>query len=80
VSGGTLPDLRWSYATADKNEWVDILQNGALSETGMVSFREQLTDAQMEDIRAYVINQGHLAVANGEAEVPDGSTGSSTLD
>jgi PQQ-dependent dehydrogenase (methanol/ethanol family) len=80
VSGGTLPDLRWSYATADKNEWVDILQNGALSETGMVSFREQLTDAQMEDIRAYVMKQGHVAVANGEAEAPDGSTGSSTLD
>ncbi len=70
VSSGVLPDLRWSYATADKNEWTDILQNGALKENGMVAFKDQLTTAAMEDIRAYVMSQGHLAVANGEAGEP----------
>lgn len=67
VSAGVLPDLRWSYATADKNEWIDILENGALAENGMVSFKEQLTPDAMESIRAYVMAQGHMAVANGEA-------------
>jgi hypothetical protein len=41
--------------------------NGALSENGMVSFKEQISPKSMEDIRAYVMSQGHLAVANGEA-------------
>lgn len=67
VSSGVLPDLRWSYATADKNEWTDIVLNGALSENGMVSFKEQISPNSMEDIRAYVMSQSHLAVANGEA-------------
>ena len=66
VSSGVLPDLRWSYATADKNEWTDILQNGALSENGMVSFKDQVSPDAMEDIRAYVMSQSHLAVVNGE--------------
>ncbi len=64
---GALPDLRWSYATADKNEWTDIVENGALSDNGMVSFKEQISPEAMEAIRAYVMNQSHLAVANGEA-------------
>ncbi|WP_233349999.1 PQQ-dependent dehydrogenase, methanol/ethanol family [Litorimonas cladophorae] len=67
VSSGVLPDLRWSYATADKNEWTDIVMNGALSENGMVSFKEQISPEGMEAIRAYVMSQGHLAVKNGEA-------------
>jgi PQQ-dependent dehydrogenase (methanol/ethanol family) len=67
VGAGVLPDLRWSYATADKNEWMDIVQNGALSDNGMVSFKEQLSPDAMEAIRAYVMSQSHLAVANGEA-------------
>lgn len=67
VSSGVLPDLRWSYATADKNEWTDIVMNGALSENGMVSFKEQISPEGMEAIRAYVMSQSHLAVKNGEA-------------
>ena len=66
VSSGVLPDLRWSYATADKNEWSDIVWNGALSENGMVSFKDQITPEAMEDIRAYVMSQSHMAVANGD--------------
>ena len=67
VSSGVLPDLRWSYATADKNEWTDIVENGALSDNGMVSFKDQLSPDAMESIRAYVMSQSHLAVKNGEA-------------
>jgi quinohemoprotein ethanol dehydrogenase len=62
-----LPDLRWSYAVGDKHEWEDILMNGALKDNGMVSFKEQITLEQAESIRAYILDQAHLAVANGEA-------------
>jgi PQQ-dependent dehydrogenase (methanol/ethanol family) len=67
ISSGVLPDLRWSYAAGDTHEWEDILMNGALKENGMVSFKEQLTAEQAESIRAYILDQAHLAVANGEA-------------
>jgi len=67
ISSGVLPDLRWSYATGDKNEWTDIVINGSRKENGMVSFKEQVTPEQAEAIRAYVMHQAHLTVANGEA-------------
>jgi len=67
ISSGVLPDLRWSYAAGDTHEWEDILMNGSLKENGMVSFKEQLTAEQANSIRAYVLDQAHLAVANGEA-------------
>jgi len=67
ISGGVLPDLRWSYVAASRNEWLDVVINGALSENGMVSFKQQISEDEAEAIRAYVIHQGHLAVKNGEA-------------
>ncbi len=67
VSSGVLPDLRWSYAAADKNEWTDIVSNGSRSGNGMVSFKDQVSPEGMEAIRAYVMSQSHLAVANNEA-------------
>ena len=67
ISSGVLPDLRWSYATGDTHEWEDILINGSLKENGMVSFKDQITPGQAEAIRAYVLDQAYLAVANGEA-------------
>ncbi|NNC38279.1 MAG: PQQ-dependent dehydrogenase, methanol/ethanol family [Acidimicrobiales bacterium] len=67
ISSGVTPDLRWSYVTGDKHEWEDILMNGALKDNGMVSFKEQISVEQAEMIRAYVLAQAHMAVANGEA-------------
>tara|TARA_R110002073_G_scaffold85978_11_gene204270 strand:- start:1568 stop:3694 length:2127 start_codon:yes stop_codon:yes gene_type:complete len=58
VSGGVLPDLR--YSTALQNEvWFDITEDGILKENGMVSFKDQLSGAQLEDIRQYVIERAH---------------------
>lgn len=70
ISSGVMPDLRWSYAVGDKHEWEDILMNGALKDNGMVSFKDQITLEQAEAIRAYILDQAHLAVANGEAGAP----------
>ena len=64
ISGGTTPDLRWSYISADKNAWDSVVADGVLNDNGMISFSGLLSAEEIEAIRAYVINQGHLAVRN----------------
>lgn len=71
ISSGVLPDLRWSYVTANDKEWRDVLMNGSLAELGMVSFKEQITPEQSEAIRAYVLHQAHQSVALGDTGVPE---------
>ena len=67
MSSGVLPDLRWSDMSANPDAWNDIVMEGSLSDTGMVSFKDQLSNADSEAIRAYVLDQAWLAVKNGEA-------------
>jgi quinohemoprotein ethanol dehydrogenase len=62
MSSGVLPDLRWSSTTADRELWNDIVLDGMLSDRGMVGFDRQLTPEMSNAIRAYVIEQAHLAV------------------
>jgi quinohemoprotein ethanol dehydrogenase len=54
VSGGVLPDLRYSKMLA-RDQWLSIVINGALSSAGMVSFSKELTQDDAEAIRSYVI-------------------------
>ncbi len=61
VAGGPIPDLRATYALHDKDDWEEIVINGALSERGMVSFKDVLTSENVEDIRAYVIDRARKA-------------------
>ncbi len=55
VSGGVLPDLRYSGALADSGAWQRIVRGGALEAGGMVSFASQLTAREIEAIRGYVL-------------------------
>lgn len=57
ISGGIAPDLRYSYSITDKATWDTILVDGALKDQGMVSFKENFTSAELEAIRAYVIDR-----------------------
>ena len=60
VSGGVLPDLRYS-GTLDNDRWFDIVLKGQLKQAGMVSFDKELSRDDASAIRAYVIfraNQG----------------------
>jgi len=54
-SGGVLPDLRYSAALSDPHLWQSIVHDGARSAAGMVSFGTQLSEDEIETIRAYVI-------------------------
>jgi alcohol dehydrogenase (cytochrome c)/quinohemoprotein ethanol dehydrogenase len=54
VSGGVLPDLRYS-GTLDNDQWFEIVLKGQLKQAGMVSFEKDLSRDDAAAIRAYVI-------------------------
>ena len=70
ISAGVIPDLRWSVMAASPDAWKSIVLDGTLSSRGMASFKQQITPQEAEDIRAYVLSQAWLAVANGDADEP----------
>ena len=72
VGGGVIPDLRWSGISASEQAWDQVVREGVLEKQGMVSFSGHLTKEDTDAIRAYVIQQAWLAVANGDASPPAG--------
>jgi quinohemoprotein ethanol dehydrogenase len=62
ISGGVLPDLRYS-ATLASNRWFYVVLDGVLRTNGMVSFKSELSHADAAAIRAYVIARANQAKA-----------------
>ncbi|HEV1996331.1 MAG TPA: PQQ-dependent dehydrogenase, methanol/ethanol family [Candidatus Acidoferrum sp.] len=62
VSGGVLPDLRYS-GTLDNDQWFDIVLKGQLKQAGMVSFDKELSRDDAAAIRAYVIFRANQSLA-----------------
>ena len=62
VSGGVLPDLRYS-ATLDNEQWFEVVLHGMLQQFGMVSFERELKRDDAAAIRAYVIHRANQALA-----------------
>lgn len=61
VSGGTTPDLR--ALTPEKHAQFQAVVRGGLHwEKGMVGFGNELTEQEVEDIRAYLIDRAHYSV------------------
>jgi quinohemoprotein ethanol dehydrogenase len=54
VSGGVLPDLRYSN-TLETDEWFSDVLGGMLQSDGMVSFAKELSHEDAAAIRAYVV-------------------------
>jgi PQQ-dependent dehydrogenase (methanol/ethanol family) len=67
VSGGVLPDLRYSKMLASRDQWRSIVIDGALSSAGMVSFSKELTREDAAAIRAYVIFRANQSLAESGA-------------
>jgi quinohemoprotein ethanol dehydrogenase len=59
VSGGVLPDLRHSIAISERDIWESIILEGALTDAGMVGFSKELSFADADAIRAYVVSRAH---------------------
>ena len=55
VSGGVLPDLRYSQALNNVDLWNQIVHDGALKSQGMVSFAPVLSQLEIDAVRAYVV-------------------------
>ncbi|HYL86251.1 MAG TPA: PQQ-dependent dehydrogenase, methanol/ethanol family [Candidatus Angelobacter sp.] len=62
VSGGILPDLRYS-GTLDTDQWFDVVLKGILKSRGMVSFEKDLSREDAAAIRAYVIFRANQSLA-----------------
>jgi quinohemoprotein ethanol dehydrogenase len=62
VSGGVLPDLRYS-GTLDNDQWFDIVLKGQLKQAGMVSFDKELSRDDAAAIRAYVIFRANQSLS-----------------
>jgi quinohemoprotein ethanol dehydrogenase len=54
VSGGVLPDLRYS-GTLKNDVWFGVVLDGMLKQAGMVAFAKELSKEDAEAIRAYLI-------------------------
>ncbi|MGB6884146.1 MAG: cytochrome c, partial [Candidatus Acidiferrum sp.] len=66
VSGGVLPDLRYS-GTLGNSAWTEVVLGGTLQPYGMVSFSKELSKQDVEAIRAYVILRANQSLANSNA-------------
>jgi quinohemoprotein ethanol dehydrogenase len=61
VSGGPVPDLRYSPTISSADAFRAVVLDGVLKERGMVSFRADFTAEQVEAIRAFVISRARWA-------------------
>ncbi|HXA93114.1 MAG TPA: c-type cytochrome, partial [Steroidobacteraceae bacterium] len=57
VSGGVLPDLRYSGAIEDDKLFQRVVHDGVLQARGMVSFAAELSPERIETIRAYIVHR-----------------------
>lgn len=79
VGNGVLPDLRRSGALTSTETWKAVVHDGALRANGMVGFSKVMNEADIEAIRAYVINRANFAkqyAAEEASEKPSGKAGS----
>ena len=67
VSGGVLPDLRYSSALANE-QWFKIVRDGAYQSLGMVAFGKEVSQQDAADIRAYVIFRANESVSEAKAK------------
>jgi len=63
VSGGLVPDLRYSAALTNDAFWKAVVEDGALAPNGMVSFKPELTPAQQHAVRAFLIERAQKTYA-----------------
>jgi quinohemoprotein ethanol dehydrogenase len=59
VAGVLVPDLRHSATINDSKLWQQIVHDGILKERGMVAWSANMTPAQIENIRQYVIKRAN---------------------
>ncbi len=59
VAGGLNPDLRHSSMINKAEDFATVVSEGALQHNGMVSFKTEMTPAEVDTIRHYVISRAN---------------------
>jgi alcohol dehydrogenase (cytochrome c)/quinohemoprotein ethanol dehydrogenase len=59
VAGVLVPDLRYSAVINSPKLWQQIVHDGLLKERGMVAWSANMTPAQIENIRLYIIKRAN---------------------
>jgi alcohol dehydrogenase (cytochrome c)/quinohemoprotein ethanol dehydrogenase len=62
VSGGVLPDLRYS-ATLNNDTWFGFVLDGMLKQAGMVAFAKEISREDAAAIREYLIYRANQSLA-----------------
>ena len=57
---GIIPDLRHSGLLGNKEAWGQVVDGGVLQDKGMASFHDAYSLAEIESIRAYVIDRAQI--------------------
>jgi quinohemoprotein ethanol dehydrogenase len=73
VSGGVIPDLRYSSALSTEQLFSSIVLGGLLKKNGMVSFAKELSADDVKAVRSYVIYRANQTVQEQQSQ-----TGSAT--
>ena len=63
ASGRYLPDLKRSQILLSDENWSSVVLYGALAPRGMAGFSRYLSDADAENIRAYVLAEARKGAA-----------------
>ena len=59
IAGMLVPDLRYSAVLNSPQLWQQIVHDGLLKDRGMVAWSANMTPAQIENIRLYVIKRAN---------------------
>jgi quinohemoprotein ethanol dehydrogenase len=63
VSGGLVPDLRYSRALSNDALWKAVLEEGVLAPNGMIAFKSDLSRRQEDAVRAFLIRRAQESYA-----------------
>jgi quinohemoprotein ethanol dehydrogenase len=69
VSGGVIPDLRYSSALPSDQLFSSIVLGGLLKKNGMVSFAKELSADDVKAIRSYVIYRANQTVQEQQSQM-----------
>lgn len=62
-----LPDLRYSAGLGNPQQWAEVILGGSLQSFGMVSFSKELSQKDVDAIRAYVVLRANQSATAAKA-------------
>lgn len=68
IGGGVIPDLRYSAHITVESTFKQVVLDGILSSQGMVGFASEVSEAEAEAVRAYLIARNQFAHQVGDTQ------------